>query len=382
MKRIQYISTNEKYLGFEYHHISEPDAFDKYDINIVDLNSSDCWYHDGFKFKHGKRMNYIGELYSTSSNNKTLVILPQNYFYNGSGKISDILEAIKKVIYLFIDIPIKIKLENNETILDGNIFETSFYFVVNDTMEKIIKSEKTNRTLAFRYGDCAITTLDIKTKQQLNILLKEIGFLGEEESLPEWLEDYSVFNEETLKNKNSINENTIKQLQKEIEENNKTINEYRRYKTLLSETGDVLVELVKDVLKEITGIDCSTFVDDKKEDLRFEFNNNIYLFEIKGTNKGVLRSNITQISSRRDEYVETNNDVPIKPILIINDQRLTPISERISPNEELIHLAEMYDELIIQTHTLLKCLELFRKKEISCEDFLNILEKQNGLLTI
>lgn len=156
-------------------------------------------------------------------------------------------------------------------------------------------------------------------------------------------------------------------------------------KSILYTNGDELVDVVFDILEEMIGCDLSEFVDEKKEDFLFTVNNYVFIGEIKGVNHNVKNENISQLELHYQGYIDEHEGVnvnTIKALLIINHQRKKDLKEREKIKDTQVKLAERNGSLIIETYTLLRLLEKYRKKLITRDTIIEMLMNNTGYLDI
>lgn len=131
--------------------------------------------------------------------------------------------------------------------------------------------------------------------------------------------------------------------------------------------------------------DLDSFIDEKKEDFIIKLDGVTLIGEIKGVNSNIKSGHVSQLDvhyqSYLDSLVEAEQSEVVKSILIINHQRNKNISDRIPVHEQQINLAKRNGSLIIETTTLLKLFEKYKNKELSTEEFIELLQKDFGLLT-
>jgi len=165
-------------------------------------------------------------------------------------------------------------------------------------------------------------------------------------SVPDWLSTF-VFKGEQEK----VDELAVMEQQRAAIES--SLNQYSRYKAILTTSGENLHQLIGDVLEFFFGLDVDR-TDEGKEDLRILADGNTAAFvEVKGTNKGVKREHINQVDSHR-ERAEVGPE--ISGVLVVNNEmRIDGIEERVRTKiaEEQIAHAKKLNVRIIKTVDLL-----------------------------
>ena len=400
---LQYIHnpSNEKYENNEIHYttFSEPYSFDDFNINIIDLQNHLIWTNTGTDYISITKISDFISLKKIIADNKRsniVLIFPKNYTflywkigfrYQHSIILKDMLgilnnEIISKIVQNISSY--KLHFEKTKTTLNNFDYEADFSFK-ELIIAKSLTTSTSNKITTIKHNNIFLTTLDITqdTRHLINFL-KYIKLINDEEEYPEWLKTYNMFDDKNLKEKLNTLNIDIEKKQKEKEFCLQQIGQNNIYKSILIETGDILVERVFTILEQLLGCDLSNFKDEKKEDFLIQKENIIFIGEIKGVSSNVKNSYISQIRTRYDEFLE-NNEIDkknLKPLLVINHQRDIPLSERKKVNIEQIQIAERDNCLIIETTELLKIYELFKNNKISSDDCKKLFFNNKGLLNI
>ena len=170
----------------------------------------------------------------------------------------------------------------------------------------------------------------------------------------------------------------------DINKSKEKLNKNLYYKSVLTETGENLVEVVFEMLGKMLDFDLSEFVDVKREDFRIKLKDITFIGEIKGINTNVKSGNISQVENHcriyEDEAVSANEN--IKGLLVINTQRTKKLEEREAVHVNSIELAKKYGVLIITTDKLLTMFEKFLSEEITTEQVIGIFKTQTGLIEL
>ena len=380
---------------------SIPLSFDDFDVNIIDLQNNNIWTTHDRNFEKLDITNdfiSISTIIKNSKNKRNIIILPDNTdfvfkrettydVYLTKVKMKDLLpELTTKILPTLI--PYKneknyLLFENTQTKIENFKYFSAFHFIKENSTS--LTTSTSGKITTTQYNDIILTTLDItQDNEHLVTFLKHIKLINDKEEYPEWLKNYDMFNDKDLKeNLNKLNIE-IEQKQKEKAFCLQQIEKNNDYKSVLIETGSVLVERVFDILEQILDCDLSNFTDEKKEDFLIQKGNIVFIGEIKGVSSNVKNSHISQIRTRYDEFSEKNeiDKKNLKPILIINHQRNIPLIEREKVHKEQVEHAERNNCLIIETITLLKLYELFKNNKISSKEYKKIFFTNNGLLDI
>lgn len=414
-KEIQVISykrnhmlKNEKIHNTE---LNNPQSLNQFDINIIYLGDRDLWYSKGQatklnKINAEKDLKHLSRMIEEAVDSNIVVILPQsiNVHYNYrredakdatitelKNMLSDFKEIIQGLLPPY-DIPLIF--ENNDTNIKNANITSAFYF---DTTleEKIVTlSEYGERvtTVQSDQGDnkgIYVTTLNLNNKDSIYNFLIYLGLIeGKEIQAPEWIDNYPILNDMSLRKHVEENKENVRLLKLELEEYSKEIKENNEYKEVLYENGVELERRIFQILGEILRKDLSNIIDLKKEDFLIDLDDVTYIGEIKGVNSNVRNSHISQLVTHVDEYIEELEDQgevvnidKIKPLLIINHQRNKEIKNRKIIHENQIHKAERDDVLIIETRTLLKIFEQYIQKELKTEEIIDLFNTTTGLLS-
>jgi len=195
------------------------------------------------------------------------------------------------------------------------------------------------------------------------------------QEVPEWVNEFEFEAEEKLRGKIDTLVKDITNLQKELKQ-------YRNYKGMLTQSGDVLKDTVVDVLRSFFGLNV-TDVEDFKEDAMIRDNEGkaIVIIEIKGTKGGIKRKYINQLDSNR-ERVGLDPSTP--GLLIINDQMgVESVSGRreTSVAEEQTNHSKNMNIVLLRTSDLLSIVRKFENMENKRDEFLKICKGGGGRLT-
>lgn len=194
-------------------------------------------------------------------------------------------------------------------------------------------------------------------------MIKYILQIDEEESneIVDWLNNINILDDEALKLKLEQNNENLDKLLKEqnLLKEKKQQNDF--YKSILYTSGEKLVEVVEEILKEMLKISIDD-KDLKKQDLYFKLNDKNILVEVKGVNHPFQRDNISQVKRHIKDYADEHEiygaDVEklCKGVLIINPYSLHDLEDKISKDfysKEVIADAEYEKICTLDTLTLL-----------------------------
>ena len=174
-----------------------------------------------------------------------------------------------------------------------------------------------------------------------------------EEILPEWTNDFIIFNEDELKMEISNTESEITSLQQKLENQTQSLHSVQEYKYLLTTSGKSLEKIVNRVLKEI-GFELFK-TEENRSDLIAKYKDIDIVAEIKGLTKSAGEKNSAQLEKWASEFMEKNGKEP-KSILIVNGYYELPLSERkevIFPNQ-MLNYAKKKEQCLLSTYQLLR----------------------------
>ncbi len=406
--KIQVISDNAKIKygkehEYKYSSLGNPNSLDAFDLNIISLQTESLWVYDGGCTGSVNKMNdfkSLQPLISTVKKSKIIICFPQNYNYSygyysrgysHNCLLKDIIIQWKE--YLNNLLPscayYDIVYENSVTQCLNTQFKSAFYFnILSNDKKKATKSIGGEHVTTFFANENLIyTTLDLsETTTNIDDFLKSIGVLEKKSKAPEWIKDVEFFDD--AEQKKVINEASqiIEKEQLKIDGAEKRLQNNLRYKSILYETGEELVSVVKEMLEKMLMCDLSDFIDEKEEDFRVVLENITFIGEIKGISSNVKSENVSQVdnhcqsySDRLDEEGKTEN---IKGILIINPLRNKTINERDEIHEKQIKLANLYGSLIITTETLLALFDEYLDGHIATNEIVEMLKNKTGVLKL
>jgi hypothetical protein len=156
---------------------------------------------------------------------------------------------------------------------------------------------------------------------------------------------------------------------------------FERFKRILIADGDQLVEVVNHVLEVGFGFKVDD-TDEYREDLKIvdAESKPLVLVEVKGTNSGVKRAQVSQAGDHR-ERAKLAADFP--SVLIINthikNARTLGEKDKPVPDEQIEHAARN-EVVVLRTLDLLGLLELVKKGEMSAEKVLTCFKGKGGWL--
>ena len=282
--KIQYVSYSKINLESMYKitnaTLQEPQSLDMFDVNVFSLQNANIWRSrdsDKTKLEILNDFKSIGEMISASQKSINIIALPQNYehcwyFYSGvyheNCWLKDEINVLVKNL-LYAIIPQKYSklfsliYENSVTKINDSSFKSAFCFM--NQSDVLTKSCGSDKATTIRFGNLILTTLKLVTSDSnFDDFIKGIGLDSEKTDYPEWLIEYSCFDDEQQKAFIDTSNKEIDELNKRIEVASVKLDENLKYKSVLSTNGDVLVSTVLDMLGKMLSYDFSEFIDEKK----------------------------------------------------------------------------------------------------------------------
>lgn len=408
MKRIQLITYNEgEYMNYnkdiQVSNFNNLKALDNYDINVIDLSSSNIWKNkSGVDKKPSEKTILTSDFMSiktmiTNSKKTNIVVcLPQNLKYYCKYYDENYYYQLKDIISIFIKIleqlipflGFNVAYENNITQIGSNDVISSFYFN-EKAFSNLTRAKDSEKVTTIRYKNIILTTLDLIDKQNPSILVNFLGQVGlykKEIDFPEWLYKYE-FDDDAKQN------NAIKKAMQEIEIQKCIIKKAREkletnmhFKSVLVTQSDDLVNVVFEILEYIFDMSLKDFNDERKEDFLLKKNGITFIGEIKGVTSNIRYENISQLDVHYSKYMDKLQDEGreenIKKILIMNYERNKDINQRNNINKMQIDLAIKNNTLIIDTKSLLVVYEKILQGILKKENVINYISNNSGIIKL
>jgi len=401
--KVQYI-TNSGYplkgerRGCVISSLANPQSFDSFDINVIDLNYGYIWKN---KKASKTSLNCItdlinlGIMINNSKKTKVIIVFPQNctYEYNASGSkyyencelknmLSELCVIMHKLQHRIKDF--ELVFEPTKTDINGIELSADFYFKAESREDVLLLSKDSEKATSIEENDIVYTTLKMEDFDSIFSFIDAVKIVPKYETAPEWFHEVHMFNDADLEKEITDCKKVISEQEKVIQIANDGLKENNYYKSALYEQGDKLVEIVFGILNEMLGFDLSEFVDIKKADYIYETEKLSFVGEIKGISSNVKKQNITQLETHCDDYIEEHPEKDGKVVawLIINHQRTKPLNEREPVHKDVIGRAVRNNALIVETELLLKLFEKYKNGEKTSEDCLSLLSGKTGILTV
>lgn len=209
----------------------------------------------------------------------------------------------------------------------------------------------------------------ISGKKYLDCLFeidRRLNISDEQMDLPEWANNIYILDEKAKLKKQSMIEKKIAKLQEELENERVAIQAVQKYKLLLTSSGNVLEEIVKQVLAELG----FTLLEAEKgrSDIVAKYGEDAIVAEVKGVTKSAAEKHAAQLEKWVAQYIE-ENEVSPKGILIVNGFCDTQLNERLEdvfPQQMLKYCVARGHVLL--TSTQLLCLYIEVSKNPTCKE--------------
>ena len=382
---------------------SDYESFDRYDVNIINLNSPDIWEFNDMNVGGLNIQEDLIPLKQSikSSNTKTIILMPQNYtFYYymnydcnflKSKQLKSISHSVSKILNDYIcDEILEYTYERCKTTINRFEFNSDFYFNDINTEDILLTSDKGNKVNTYFYENVIITTLNVlesnskdNAYEKLNSFITAVSKPKNKEAAPSWIEEVKFFDDEKYLDNIEQSKKEIEKLEKEINENKLKLDENNKVKSILYETGTELnkeiVNILEDILKE-----HNEFKDVYEEDYKFISDNTTFIVETKGLNNEVSGQNVTDAFSHltiyEDKLEQENKVEATKCLFFVASQRKLRISERKKVNQRQETIAKRNNTLIIDTPTFLNIYEDFLNQKISKDEIIKIFKEQFGVI--
>lgn len=188
----------------------------------------------------------------------------------------------------------------------------------------------------------------------------------EEYELPLWSNAVKMPNEDTAEAEIEKDMVKLNKLQNKIAKDEAHLSSIRSKKRLLTASGNVLEESVKEVLQEIGFTLQKT--EKGRSDVIASYKGIDIVAEIKGVSKSAAEKHAAQLEKWVAQFIEENDREP-KPILIVNGFCDTPLTERKEEvfTEQMLKYCMARGHVLITTTQLL-CLYIEVKKDPSCAE--------------
>ena len=195
-----------------------------------------------------------------------------------------------------------------------------------------------------------------------------------ENTYPEWIDNYNILTEsDDIKQLNSL-ENEKNELLKRIEKQKECLDLLKKYKGLFTSSGKQLENIVKEAFEKVG---FQVFPSEpNRTDVIAKYNDTDVVMEIKGLTKSATETYATQLVKWAMMFKEKENRTP-KSILVVNAFREIPLAQRteVPFPDQMLDFSISQKQCLISTTQLL-CLFIEITENPECKD-----ERINELLT-
>lgn len=398
IQHICFTGSNNRFGDFvqEVNAFDKAKVFDDFDLNIIDLTDENLWRNKADNYRGVESINdlqTVGDL-RRRSQKKSLVLLPRNYClnynyyssrYHSEVALKDIIEDMKKaVLSVFSLEDLCLHFGRTTTSFGDTTADSDFYF--DQVTEYSAITVNQNTITSIQRENLYVTTLQLNNGNQLKQFLLEIKLLKpEKQEAPKWVDEIKAFDDEEQRINIENSQIRIEHEQEIIEIAELRLAENNKWKSVLYTTGEELVNVVCEMLKEIFSINVESFVDEHNEDYRFEYLGKTVIIEIKGVANNVKASYVSQLDHHVHVYLDEHDEKRLEDtvsLLIINHQRNKPLEEREPVPEDHINLAERNGNLIIEIQDLFWMFEKYKMGELTDLDCWRSISTQKGILRI
>jgi prefoldin subunit 5 len=198
---------------------------------------------------------------------------------------------------------------------------------------------------------------------------------AEQESSPEWVENYSVPGEKRTQTNIDELESEIEELKEQKREAEAELDELQKFKRLLYQNGDPLEDIVPETLREL-GLSVEGELENDRDAL-IHLDSTHIAVETYGTTKGVKREKCRQLDDWVQQLMldDEQEDIDYTGLLIVNPLRRKDPEDRngfLTPNVEKFMNRRGYQ--ILTTPNLFELFVAHRRDEIDTEDIVELLE--------
>ena len=380
-------------------------AFDMFDLVVIDLQQEELWTYSGKSTRSIDSMAHFCTLKNMiydSNTSRVIVLLPQNYTfsydfwrgaYDNAGRyhekapLKDMLDRLNQnLLYPLLGINLPLAFGGSITECHGRTYTSDFHLASGaDSNFEILSTSKGGGTTCFSISDRLFaTTLSIENSAALLTLCQWLKLLPAEQSpLPDWLENVPFLNEGELRERRQAILDEAAKLENEKKEIDKRLFEYREKKAVLCTKDRDLENRAREMLAKILHV-SSDFEDVREEDFRYETADCVFIFEIKGSIKGLKREHVSKTEDHvqicADMLEEKESKQKVKGILVFSSQIDVPPEEKDPYPQKQIDIARRYGVAIMSAETLLRCYEASERGNLSPNDFIEMLDSSSGLV--
>lgn len=215
-------------------------------------------------------------------------------------------------------------------------------------------------------------------EESIRFILAKLYGVALESVEPEWLQNYNVPGENDLEEEIRSLELRIEEDKREVEQKNKQMKDLTRVKKVLTETGDVLEEIVWETLEEL-GATVKSPDEPGKSDAKFtDYNGRKAVLEIKGRMKSIALDDVRQLEQRVTDELAKGEDY--KGILFGNPFREDPPEKRREPFPPNVRsFAKKRHQCIVTTVQLFEAFKRVKAGEMKAKAIFDKLMETDGV---
>jgi hypothetical protein len=348
------------------------------DIVVILSKKDHCYRYTGESAyagtgKNARKTNYVNEVYLSD----TLPNYPDAI--EGSGTS---IEVSNKIANIFHD-------------KYNNCFRYKAFVEKKDNNCELLKIKGTSKVVSY-YDTCDNGNIlyipqPVFEHLEKNPSKKELDFFKDlkllldsiknqkSNPLPEWTNNYKLPNESILLKNITDMDINIEKLMSEKEKTKQKLMELQQQKRLFTACDDELEEIVRATLTKI-GFKIIKF-GGNEEDILMEYNNKIFIVEIKGLDKSAAEKNAAQTTKWIANYFAETGKKP-KGLLIVNAFKNKLLEERQDtfPNQMLKYSIQQ-EICLLSTIQLLNIYYAVNNNKIDIDKVINNIYKTNGVFT-
>ena len=219
---------------------------------------------------------------------------------------------------------------------------------------------------------------EITIEESIRLILADLFDVALESIEPKWLRNYKILGEDDLEVDIRSLEQRIEEDMREIEQKTDQLKNLTKYKKLLTETGDVLEEIVWETLEEL-GANVKRPDEPNKEDGWFtDHKNRKAVLEIKGKMKSIATKDVRELEDWVSDGLESGEEY--KGILFGNHFRGETPEKRGEPfPPDVIRFAIKKNQCIVTTVQLFEAFKKVKAGEMKSEAIFDKLMETNGV---
>lgn len=383
---------------------SDYQSFDMYDINIINLNSSNIWKCNNETIDSLNIKDDLIPLKQSikSSNTKTIIVLPLNhtFYYNkpyysekfmSNKKLKSLNLLITRLLKDYIcDEILEYTYDKCKTTINGFTFNADFYFNDIDKEKILLVSDNGNKVNTYADNNIVITTIDLfdfgtekNAYEKLRTYISAVYKSESKELSPSWMNDIKFFDDKLYIDNIEKAKKEIEKFENEIKENKLKLERNNEIKGILYKTGNELNKEIINILEDILN-QHNNFDDIYEEDYKFISDNTTFIVETKGLNNEVSGQNVTDAFSHltiyEDKLEKENKKEETKCLFFVASERKKKINERKRINSRQETIAKRNNTLIVDTPTFLNIYEDFLNNKISKDEIIKIFKEQFGVI--